>query len=36
LRNEQFHQETRDYLKSPKSVKILLTTMVGDVEVVRG
>ena len=35
LRNEQFHQETRDYLKSPKSVKILLTTMVGDVEVVR-
>lgn len=36
LRNEQFHQETRDYLKSPKSVKIFLTTMVGDVEVVRG
>ena len=36
LRNEQFHQETRDYLKSPKSVKILLTTMIGDVEVVRG
>ena len=36
LRNEQFHQEARDYLKSPKSVKILLTTMVGDVEVVRG
>ena len=36
LRNEQFHQETRDYLKSPKSVKVLLTTMVGDVEVVRG
>lgn len=36
LRNEQFHQETRDYLKSPKSVKILLTTIVGDVEVVRG
>ena len=36
LRNEQFHQETRDYLKNPKSVKILLTTMVGDVEVVRG
>ena len=36
LRNEQLHQETRDYLKSPKSVKILLTTMVGDVEVVRG
>ena len=36
LRNEQFHQETRDYLKSPKSAKILLTTMVGDVEVVRG
>ena len=36
LRNEQFHQETRDYLKSPKSVKFLLTTMVGDVEVVRG
>ena len=36
LRNEQFHQETKDYLKSPKSVKILLTTMVGDVEVVRG
>ena len=36
LRNEQFHQETIDYLKSPKSVKILLTTMVGDVEVVRG
>ena len=36
LRNVQFHQETRDYLKSPKSVKILLTTMVGDVEVVRG
>ena len=36
LRNEQFHQETRDYLKSPKSVKILLTTTVGDVEVVRG
>ena len=36
LRNEHFHQETRDYLKSPKSVKILLTTMVGDVEVVRG
>lgn len=36
LRNEQSHQETRDYLKSPKSVKILLTTMVGDVEVVRG
>ena len=36
LRNEQFHQETRDYLKRPKSVKILLTTMVGDVEVVRG
>ena len=36
LRNEQFHQETRDYLKSPKSVKVFLTTMVGDVEVVRG
>lgn len=36
LRNEQYHQETRDYLKSPKSVKIFLTTMVGDVEVVRG
>ena len=36
LRNEQFHQETRDYLKSPMSVKILLTTRVGDVEVVRG
>ena len=36
LRNEQFHQETRDYLKSPKSVKIFLTTVVGDVEVVRG
>ena len=36
LRNEQFHQETKDYLKSPKSVKILLTTMVGNVEVVRG
>ena len=36
LRNEQFHQETRDYLKNPKSVKVLLTTMVGDVEVVRG
>ena len=36
LRNEQFRRETRDYLKSPKSVKILLTTMVGDVEVVRG
>ena len=36
LRNEQYHQETRDYLKSPKRVKILLTTMIGDVEVVRG
>ena len=36
LRNEHFHQDTRDYLKSPKSVKILLTTTVGDVEVVRG
>ena len=36
LRNEQFDQDTRDYLKSTKSVKILLTTMVGDVEVVRG
>ena len=36
LRNEHYHQETRDYLKSNKSVKIFLTTMVGDVEVVRG
>ena len=36
LRNEHYHQETRDYLKSNKSVKIFLTTMIGDVEVVRG
>ena len=36
LRNEHYHQETRDYLKSHKSVKLVLTTMVGDVEVVRG
>ncbi len=36
LRNEHYHPETRDYLKSNKSVKIFLTTMIGDVEVVRG
>ena len=36
LRNEHYHQETRDYLKNHKSVKLVLTTMVGDVEVVRG
>ncbi|HEX0766828.1 TPA: transporter, partial [Streptococcus pneumoniae] len=36
LRNEHYHQETKDYLKSNKSVKIFLTTMIGDVEVVRG
>ena len=36
LRNEHYHQETRDYLKSNKSVKIFLTSMIGDVEVVRG
>ena len=36
LRNEHYHQETRDYFKSHKSVKLVLTTMVGDVEVVRG
>ena len=36
LRNEHYHQETRDYLKSNKSVKIFLTTVIGDVEVVRG
>ena len=36
LRNEHYQQETRDYLKSNKSVKIFLTTMIGDVGVVRG
>lgn len=36
LRNEHYHQETRDYHKSTKSVKIFVTCMVGDVEVVRG
>lgn len=36
LRNEHYHQETKDYRKSSKSVKIILTTMIGDVEVVRG
>ena len=36
LRNEHYHQETRNYHKSTKSVKIFVTCMVGDVEVVRG
>lgn len=29
-------KKQKDYLKSNKSVKIFLTTMIGDVEVVRG
>lgn len=36
LRNEHYHQETRNYHKSTKSVKIFVTCTVGDVEVVRG